>query len=123
MRFIRVQDHHLADPLVVYLFRPRQVPQPSVVIFLELSVANFILHADKYPDLPRAGNACFGLRFATSVKVRLSCSMLAVLTLPVVSALSIRLQPITTKEKSGVLGSRGAEELLHAVNSPTHPIV
>lgn len=59
MRFIRVQDHHLADPLVVYLFRPRQVPQPSVVIFLELSVANFILHADKYPDLPRAGNASF----------------------------------------------------------------
>jgi hypothetical protein len=30
-----------------------------VVIFLELSVANFIVHADKYPSPSRAGNALF----------------------------------------------------------------
>ena len=59
MSFTRVQDHRLPDPLLVYLFRPRQVSQPSVVIFLELGLANFIVHADKYPDPPRAGNASF----------------------------------------------------------------
>jgi hypothetical protein len=59
MGFTGVQDDRLADPLVVYLFRPRQVPQASVVIFLELSVANSISHAAKYPFLARMGNASF----------------------------------------------------------------
>jgi hypothetical protein len=50
MRFAGVQDDSLADPLVVYLFRPGQIPQASVVIFLELSVTHVISHAKKYPS-------------------------------------------------------------------------
>jgi hypothetical protein len=50
MRFAGVQDDSLADPFVVYLFRPGQITQASVVIFLELSVAHIISHAEKYPS-------------------------------------------------------------------------
>jgi hypothetical protein len=66
MSFTRVQDHPLANPLLVYLFRPRQIPQPSVVIFLELGLANFMVHVHKYPDpvaratLPFVTNLGFG---------------------------------------------------------------
>jgi len=48
MRFAGVKDDGLADPLVVYLFRPGQITQASVVIFLKLSVADIISHAEKY---------------------------------------------------------------------------
>lgn len=44
MRFAGVEDDGLADPLVVYFFRPGQITQASVVIFLELSVAHIISH-------------------------------------------------------------------------------
>jgi hypothetical protein len=56
MRFTGVKDDSLADPLVVYLFRPGQITQASVVIFLELSVTHIISHAGKYPSpiLPQA---------------------------------------------------------------------
>jgi hypothetical protein len=50
MRFASVKDDGLADPLVVYLFRPGQITQASVVIFLELSVAHIVSHAKKYPQ-------------------------------------------------------------------------
>ena len=50
MRFAGVKDDGLADPLVVYLFRPGQITQASVVIFLELSVTHVISHAEKYPS-------------------------------------------------------------------------
>ena len=50
MRFAGVKDDGLADPLVVYLFRPGQITQASVVIFLELCVAYVINHAEKYPS-------------------------------------------------------------------------
>jgi hypothetical protein len=50
MRFAGVKDDGLADPLVVYLFRPGQITQASVVIFLELSVTHVIRHAEKYPS-------------------------------------------------------------------------
>jgi hypothetical protein len=50
MRFAGVKDDGLADPLVVYLFRPGQITQASVVIFLELSVTHVINHAKKYPS-------------------------------------------------------------------------
>jgi hypothetical protein len=50
MRFAGVKDDGLADPFVVYLFRPGQITQASVVIFLELSVTHFISHAEKYPS-------------------------------------------------------------------------
>jgi hypothetical protein len=49
MRFARVKDDGLADPLVVYLFRPGQIPQASVVIFLELGVTHVISHARNIP--------------------------------------------------------------------------
>jgi hypothetical protein len=49
MRFASVQDDRLADPFVVYLFRPGQITQASVVIFLELSVTHIVSHAKKYP--------------------------------------------------------------------------
>lgn len=49
MRFAGVKYDGLADPLVVYRFRPGQVTQASVVIFLELSVAHIISHGRKYP--------------------------------------------------------------------------
>ena len=50
MRFAGVKDDGLADPFVVYLFRPGQITQASVVIFLELSVTHVIRHAEKYPS-------------------------------------------------------------------------
>ena len=50
MRFAGVEDDGLADPLVVYFFRPGQITQASVVIFLELSVTHIISHAEKYPS-------------------------------------------------------------------------
>jgi len=50
MRFAGVKNNGLADPLVVYLFRPGQITQASVVIFLELSVTHIISHAKKYPS-------------------------------------------------------------------------
>ena len=50
MRFAGMKDDRLADPLVVYLFRPGQITQASVVIFLELSVAHIVSHAEKYPQ-------------------------------------------------------------------------
>ena len=50
MRFAGVQDDSLADPFVVYLFRPGQIAQAGVVIFLELSVTHVISHAKKYPS-------------------------------------------------------------------------
>jgi len=46
--FAGVQDYRLANPLLLYLLGPRQVPQASVEIFLELSVPNVIAHAVKY---------------------------------------------------------------------------
>lgn len=49
MRFAGVQDDGLANPFVVYLLRPGQITQASVVIFLELSVAHIVSHAKKYP--------------------------------------------------------------------------
>jgi len=56
MRLTGVKDDGLADPLVVYLLRPGQITQASVVIFLELSVTHVISHAEKYPspNLPQA---------------------------------------------------------------------
>jgi hypothetical protein len=50
MRFAGVKDDGLANPLVVNLFRPGQITQASVVIFLELSVTHVISHAKKYPS-------------------------------------------------------------------------
>lgn len=50
MRFARVKDDSLANPFVVYLFRPGQITQASVVIFLELSVTHIISHTEKYPS-------------------------------------------------------------------------
>src|SRR5712671_469806 len=50
MRFAGVKDDSLADPFVVYLLRPGQITQASVVIFLELSVTHVISHAKKYPS-------------------------------------------------------------------------
>jgi hypothetical protein len=50
MRFAGVKDDSLANPLVVYFFRPGQITQASVVIFLELSVTHVIRHAEKYPS-------------------------------------------------------------------------
>jgi hypothetical protein len=57
--FTRVQDDGLADPLVVYLFGPRQIPQAGVVVFLELSVPNSIVHTEKYPWRPGAAMPLF----------------------------------------------------------------
>lgn len=50
MRLAGVKDDSLADPFVVYLLRPGQITQASVVIFLELSVTHVISHAEKYPS-------------------------------------------------------------------------
>jgi hypothetical protein len=57
--FTRVQDDGLADPFIVYLFGPRQIPQARVVVFLQLSVPDSIVHTEKYPVAARAGNAPF----------------------------------------------------------------
>jgi hypothetical protein len=56
MGFASVQGCSLALPLVVHLFEPRQVAQPSVVIFVELRVSDvFFFHPRKLaPRLSRA---------------------------------------------------------------------
>jgi len=57
--FTRVEDDGLANPLVVHLFGPRQIPQAGVVVFLQLGVPYSIVHTEKYPVTTLAGNAPF----------------------------------------------------------------
>jgi len=59
----RVEDDGLANPLVVHLFGPRQIPQAGVVVFLQLGVPYSIVHTEKYPVTTLAGNAPFVTKF------------------------------------------------------------